>query len=65
MGGVSIQDGALPAGFVIASDGPTDTIHISGTPTVAGTFKFTISVYCLGTQVSGQTGSQGYTLVVK
>ena len=65
VGDASIQDGALPAGLVIAADGPTDTIHISGTPTVAGTFRFTISVWCLGTQVSGQTGTQGYTLVVK
>lgn len=44
---------------------PEDTIQVSGTPTVAGTFTFTIYVWCYGTNVSGQTATQGYTLVVK
>jgi hypothetical protein len=44
---------------------PANTIQISGTPTVAGTFSFTIYVWCYGTNVSGQTATQGYTLVVK
>jgi hypothetical protein len=66
VGGASVQDGALPAGLdgALAKE-PIDTIQISGTPTVAGTFSFTISVWCYGTQVSGQTATQGYTLVVK
>jgi len=64
--GASVQDGALPAGLDIAvSRDPINTIQISGTPTAAGTFSFTIYVRCLGTQVSGQTASQAYTLVVK
>jgi hypothetical protein len=64
--GASVQDGALPAGLELAvSRDPIDTIHLSGTPTAAGTFKFTIYVWCLGTQVSGQTATQEYTLVVK
>ncbi|MGZ8800969.1 MAG: Ig domain-containing protein [Aeromicrobium sp.] len=66
VGGASIQDGALPAGLDLALAKEHDnTIHISGTPTVAGTFSFTIHVWCYGTQVSGQTATQGYTLVVK
>ena len=66
VGGASVQDGALPAGLDVAlAKEPIDTIQISGTPTVAGTFSFTISVWCYGTQVSGQTATQGYTLVVK
>jgi hypothetical protein len=66
VGGASVQDGALPAGLDLAlAQDPEDTIQISGTPTVAGTFSFTISVWCYGTQVSGQTATQGYTLVVK
>jgi hypothetical protein len=66
VGGASIQDGALPAGLDLTlAKEPIDTIQISGTPTVAGTFSFTISVWCYGTQVSGQTAAQGYTLVVK
>jgi hypothetical protein len=63
--GASIQDGALPVGLSLTATRASDTIQISGTPTVAGTFKFTIYVWCLGTQVSGQTATQEYTLVVK
>ena len=64
--GASVQDGALPAGLELAvAKTPIDTIQISGTPTVAGTFTFTIYVWCYGTNVNGQTATQGYTLVVK
>ena len=66
VGGASVQDGALPAGLDLAlAKQPDNTILISGTPTVAGTFSFTIYVWCYGTNVSGQTATQGYTLVVK
>ena len=64
--GASIQDGTLPAGLELAvAKQPTNTIQISGTPTVAGTFSFTIYVWCYGTNVNGQTATQGYTLLVK
>ena len=66
VGGASVQDGALPAGLDLAlAKDPNNTIQISGTPTVAGTFRFTINVGCYGTSVNGQTGTQGYTIVVK
>jgi hypothetical protein len=66
VGGAGIQDGALPAGLELALVGePINTISISGTPTAAGTFSFTISVWCYGTNVSGQTATQQYVLVVK
>jgi hypothetical protein len=66
VGGASISDGALPAGMDLElAKEPVDTIQISGTPTVAGSFSFTISVWCYGTQVSGQTATKQYTLVVK
>jgi hypothetical protein len=66
VGGASIDDGALPAGLDLALGKEHDnTMQISGTPTVAGTFTFTISVWCYGTQVSGQTATQQYVLVVK
>ena len=66
VGGASVQDGALPAGLQLAlAKEPINTIQISGTPTVAGTFSFTISVWCYGTNVSGQTATQEYTLMVK
>ena len=66
VGGASVQDGTLPAGLDLElAKEPINTIHISGTPTVAGTFSFTVYVWCYGTNVSGQTATQGYTLVVK
>jgi hypothetical protein len=66
VGSTSVQDGALPGGLALAlAKEPADTIQISGTPTVAGTFNFTIYVWCYGTNVSGQTATQAYTLVVK
>jgi len=66
VGGASVQDGALPAGLQLAlAKEPINTIQISGTPTVAGTFSFTIYVWCYGTNVGGQTATQEYTLLVK
>ena len=66
VGGASVQDGALPAGVdLVLAKQPINTIQISGTPTVSGTFNFTISVWCYGTNVSGQTADQQYVLVVK
>jgi hypothetical protein len=66
VGGASVQDGALPAGLQLAlAKEPINTIQISGTPTVAGTFSFTIYVWCYGTNVGGQTATQEYTVVVK
>jgi len=64
--GASVQDGTLPPGLELAvSENHDNTIQMSGTPTAAGTFHFTIYVSCLGTQVSGQTATQEYTLAVK
>jgi hypothetical protein len=66
VGSASIQDGALPAGLDLAlAKTPINTIQISGMPTVSGTFSFTISVWCYDTNVSGQSATQQYVLVVK
>jgi hypothetical protein len=66
VGGASVQDGALPAGLDLAlAKEPINTIQVSGAPTVSGTFSFTISVWCYGTNVGGQTATQQYVLVVK
>lgn len=66
VGDATLQDGALPAGLNLAlAKEPANTIQISGTPTASGTFTFTVYVWCRGTNVNGQTGTQGYTLVVK
>jgi hypothetical protein len=66
VGSASVEDGSLPAGLKLELVyQPADTIQISGTPTVAGTFSFSIYVICAGTNAAGQTATQGYTLVVK
>ena len=63
----SVEDGSLPAGLKLELvHEPADTIQISGTPTVAGTFSFTIRVQCLGyPDFAGKTATPRYTLVVR
>ena len=60
-------EGALPPGLALPFDrnAPSSTATLSGTPTEAGTYQLTISAWCLGTNVSGQTGSHQYTIVVR
>ena len=66
VGGVSVQDGSLPPGLdVDLGEQHDNVVHVTGTPTTAGTYAFTIYVWCYGTQVAGQTATQAYTLVVK
>ena len=64
VGFYSITNGTLPPGLKLASERGQPTGRISGTPSQAGTYTFTVSVYCLGTNVAGQTGEMQYTLVV-
>ncbi len=66
VGGVSVQDGSLPPGLdVNLGEQHDNVVHVTGTPSAAGTYTFTIYVWCYGTQVSGQTATQAYTLVVR
>ena len=66
VGDIYVSDGQLPAGLNLdfAGRAQATSAQITGTPTAAGTFSFTVSAWCLGTNVSGQTGDQAYTLVV-
>ena len=64
VGNYSVPAGALPPGLSLVMDQTLRIGRISGTPTQAGTFKFTVSVWCLGTNINGQTGEKQYTLVV-
>lgn len=57
-------EGALPDGLIIEHVEAEDTAKITGTPSKAGTFVFTILVQCYGTSVSGQSSSKDYTIVV-
>jgi hypothetical protein len=64
VGDYSVSDGALPPGLTLVMDQNLRVGRISGIPTQSGTYKFTVSVWCLGTNVNGQTGDKQYTLVV-
>ena len=65
VGNASVEEGALPPGLDMAlAQDASNTIQISGTPTAAGTYKFTVYVWCYGTNVAGQSASQKYELVV-
>jgi hypothetical protein len=64
VGDYSISDGALPPGLTLVMDQNLRIGRISGTPSQPGTYKFTVSVWCLGTNVNGQTGDKQYTLLV-
>jgi hypothetical protein len=67
VGGMSVSDGALPAGLELAIEPPTGTDSglISGVPQTPGTYRFKVFVWCYGTQTSGQTANVDYTLVVE
>lgn len=65
VGGVSISKGALPAGLqLVKAEEEENTLKITGIPTEAGTFTFTVSVWCFGTNHPGDTGEKEYSLVV-
>jgi uncharacterized protein YhjY with autotransporter beta-barrel domain len=51
----AVTSGSLPSGLTLASNGT-----LSGTPTAAGTFNFTVTA----TDANTYTGSRAYTLVV-
>jgi hypothetical protein len=57
----------LPPGLTWSWDENADrnVAQLTGTPTTAGTYQVTVSAWCLGTNVSGQTGSREYTLVIR
>ena len=66
VGGFSISDGALPTGLSIERVRGEDAAgHIFGTPTTPGTVTFTVSVWCYGTNVGGQTGNTEYSITVR
>jgi hypothetical protein len=64
-GDIYISKGALPAGLKLIKVEGEDIAKISGKPEETGTFTFTISVWCYGTNVSGQTGEKEYSITVE
>ena len=61
----SVQNGLLPQGLSIERvPGSDNTGRIVGIPLVAGVSDFEVFVICVGTNVSGQTGTQAYRLTI-
>jgi len=60
-----VDGGALPAGLTLEKAPDGVGARIVGRPASAGTASFTVHVTCFGTNVTGQSGSRSYTLVVR
>lgn len=55
----------LPPGLNFAFLKGQNAAQIGGTPLKAGTYKFTVSGWCFGTNTTGQTGHHDYVVVVQ
>jgi Putative Ig domain len=66
VGDIYVSAGSPPPGLTLAfpGRGQGTSASLTGTPTDAGIYAFTVSAWCLGTNVSGQSGEQAYRLVV-
>lgn len=64
VGDFFISDGELPDGLEFTFLEGEDAATIVGTPSQTGIYTFTVTVWCFGTQVSGQTGEKTYSLIV-
>jgi len=60
-----VEAGGLPNGLTLEFVEGEDSARIFGVPQESGTYTFKVSVWCYGTNVSGQEGSKEYILVVK
>jgi hypothetical protein len=58
----SVTQGSLPSGLTISPSGNTTTI--SGTPTTAGSYSFTVQASFAGTLANGITVTHDYTVVI-
>ncbi len=65
VGQLSVSTADLPPGISFAFLKGQDSALLSGTPRQAGTYHFTVSAWCFGTNVSGQSGQRDYQLVVQ
>lgn len=54
----------LPKGLEFKWEDRKPLAILEGTPEESGTFTITLSVGCLGTNISGQIGSKEYVLII-
>jgi hypothetical protein len=64
VGYIGVSDGALPDGLKISYEPGSDSASISGTPTLLGTYSFTINAWCMGTNSRGQNTNKKYVIEV-
>ena len=62
---MKVVEGALPDGLTLEYNENDSFAKIVGTPTSAGTFKFSVGAACRGTSVNGQMGQKEYVIEVK
>ena len=62
---IAVDDGELPPGLALHYERNASTATIAGIPKEAGAFAFEVGASCKGTSISGQSGEQRYTLLVK
>jgi hypothetical protein len=62
---IAVDDGKLAPGLALHYERNASTATIAGIPKEAGEFEFGVGAACKGTSISGQTGEQRYTLLVK
>jgi hypothetical protein len=55
----------LPEGLEFTWEDRMPSAILEGTPEESGTFTITLSVGCLGTNISGQVGSKKYLLIIE
>jgi len=62
---LEVMEGDLPPGLSITLDEDRGQAILSGTPTTAGDFEFTLRAVCRGTQSAGQDAMKHYKLSVE
>ncbi len=65
VGGFDILEGGLPNGLAYEYVEGENSARIFGVVRESGTYTFKVSVWCYGTNTTGQSGEKEYILVVK
>jgi len=64
LGGVDITEGELPPGLTLDVGEEPQSLLVAGTPTVSGTFPFSLYLWCFGTNTEGQSTTKDYSITV-
>jgi hypothetical protein len=66
VGEFMVEPESLPPGLELhMNEEDHDIATITGVPETVGTYTFRVNVWCYGTMVNGQMGSQEYTIIVE